>query len=182
MLPGFIAIESVLAPIGDEEIGIAVVIVIAGADAFGPAGSGDSHFSGNVSETACAFVVIEARWRTVATGYEGVEESVIIVIEEGDAAAGGLDYIGLRFHAAVGDDAREAAGGGFVAELRGPGWGESSDNGGAKKQNQGGSHFGGGGFSPSFFRKSLNSPSGVLCSSSSVVFSRRASSMRPVLR
>jgi hypothetical protein len=55
---------------------------------------------------------------------------------------------------------------------RRPHGGEGRRKGGAQEQNKGGSHFPGGGFSPSFFRKSLNSPSGVLCSSSRRAFSR----------
>jgi len=42
-------------------------------------------------------------------------------------------------------------------------------------------HFSGG-FSPSFFRNSVNSPSGTFCSLSNSAFSRRASVILPALR
>ena len=101
----FVAIEHVLAPVSDEEIGIAVVVVIARADALRPAGASNSHLLGDVAVAAPAFVVVEARGRAVAAGHEDVEQAVVIVVEEAHAAAGGFDDVGLGFHAAVGRDA-----------------------------------------------------------------------------
>ncbi len=65
--------EHVVSPESDEEIGEAVVIVIAGADALAPSGERDTGFLGDVGESAVAIIVIEVAGGFLALGetFEG---------------------------------------------------------------------------------------------------------------
>ena len=52
--------ERAIAPVGDEQVVEAVVIVIAGADALAPAGTRHTGLDGYVGERAVAIVFVEA--------------------------------------------------------------------------------------------------------------------------
>ena len=54
-----VAVEDVLAVIGDEEIVAAVVVVVADADALSPAGVTEAGFGGDVGEGSVAIVFEE---------------------------------------------------------------------------------------------------------------------------
>lgn len=90
-----------IAPITDEEIFMPVVVIVAGAHALAPTGPRHACLRRNVGERAVAVVLVEAADRlltfrerglkTRAVYKEQVEPAVIIVIKEGDAAAGGFE-------------------------------------------------------------------------------------------
>ena len=57
-----------MSPESDEEIGEAVVVIIAGAHALAPSGERDTGFLGDIGESAVAIVVIEVAGGFVAFG------------------------------------------------------------------------------------------------------------------
>ena len=54
-----VAIEHLMAVVGDEQIDVAVVVVVAGADALSPAAAADARLRGDVGEGAVAVVAIQ---------------------------------------------------------------------------------------------------------------------------
>jgi hypothetical protein len=54
-----VAIKDILAPLGYEEVGIAVVVIVAGADALPPTGVREPSLRGYIFELEAAQVVIE---------------------------------------------------------------------------------------------------------------------------
>ena len=97
--------QDVVSPEAAEQIVPAVVVVVADADAGLPAGAPQAGFLGDVGEGAVAIVFVEMRsggfaGRPVgvearAVGEINVEPSVVVVIEEGQAAAFGFDDVAL---------------------------------------------------------------------------------------
>jgi len=86
-----------VAVVSDEEILEAVVVVIADANAVRPTWVGDAGFRGDIGEGAVAVVVVEAIAGTrrsaveaAPTDDEDIHPAVIVVIEEGAAAAHGF--------------------------------------------------------------------------------------------
>jgi hypothetical protein len=64
-----VAIEHLIAVVGDEQIDVAIVVVVAGADALSPSASADARLVGDVRERAVAAVSIQmARRRRVGRG------------------------------------------------------------------------------------------------------------------
>src|SRR4029077_10758313 len=95
-----VAKEGVLSVIGDEKIFEAVVVVIPDADGRRPADFLQARFFGDIGECAVAIIVIEAIRRalgctgkTRAAEDENIHPAVDVVIEEGTAAAGGLENV-----------------------------------------------------------------------------------------
>ena len=97
-----VVVEHVLAVVGDEQIVVAVVVVVADADALSPAGVLEPSLQGDVGEGAVAIVleqVVEGlfarrkAFEPPAVDQEDVEPAVVVVVVEGDAAAGGLEQI-----------------------------------------------------------------------------------------
>ena len=89
-----VAIEHVLAVVGDEEIVEAVVVVVADGHRRGPARSRQPGLLGHVGEGAVAVVLVEAIGRARrrafearAAQHEDVEPAVVVVVEERHAAA-----------------------------------------------------------------------------------------------
>src|SRR5271170_2987589 len=111
-----VVVERVLAVVGDEQVGIAIVVVVTDRHAHSVVArscAGESGGLGDVGEAAILVLAIEAvpvtrigpveilgRFRRV--GYattvdqEDVEQTIVVVIEEGYAAGHGLDEIFLR--------------------------------------------------------------------------------------
>src|SRR5580693_5863586 len=87
-----VAIELVLAVVGEVEILKAVIVIVADAHAARPAGIGQSGFFGDVGECAVAVVVIEAvagagrnAFEAAAAEDESVHPTIIVVVKEGAA-------------------------------------------------------------------------------------------------
>ena len=90
-----VVIETVLAEVGDEQVRVAVVVVVADGYAKPPTVVGDSCFGGNIGEGAVVVVVEECgvrRLRFAGQGVVGgavhhvnVEPAVLVIVEEGDA-------------------------------------------------------------------------------------------------
>ena len=98
-----VPVEVVLAPVGDEQVGEAIVVVVGRADALAPAGRGvESHLRGDVREAALAVVVVQPAGAASPGHEEDVEQAVVVVVEKGRAAAGGLEDELLGLLAAVG--------------------------------------------------------------------------------
>src|SRR2546430_15719645 len=87
-----IAVENIVSVVGDEQIVVTVVVIVADRNCRRPAGAHESSFRGYVSECAVAIVLVQAigsiRRRTAeprAAEDEQVHPAVIIVVDEGDA-------------------------------------------------------------------------------------------------
>ena len=105
-----VAVERVLTVVGDEEIVPAVVVVVADADALSPPGAGEAGLEGDVGEGAVAVVFEEMAGGRLALGEafeagavheEDVDPVVVVVVVEGDAAAGGFEQVSVLVLASV---------------------------------------------------------------------------------
>src|SRR5690349_18609637 len=169
------------APCGDEQIRIAVVIVVARANAFRPGIEGlrQPYFGRDIGEAVVPFVMVQAVISARPGEQEDVEQPIVVVIDECRAAAGGFDDEPFRLRAAVRKRLRQACLFRDVAEI------DLVDGSRQRKSYEddaGDRLHCFGAFSPSFFRKSANSPSGGFCSLSNSAFSRAASWDLPVSR
>ena len=106
-----VVVEDVLAVVGDEEIVEAVVVVVADAAGLAPAGFVlEAGAVGDVGEGAVAIVFEEMAagllaggeaFETPAVDEEEVQPAVVVVVVEGDAAAGGFEEVLVGELAAV---------------------------------------------------------------------------------
>jgi len=85
-----------IAVVGHEQIDVAVVVVVAGADALSPAAAGDACLVGDVGKRAVAFVSIQVADRCIVArrslqtrtvDEKDVWPPVVVVVDDGDAAA-----------------------------------------------------------------------------------------------
>src|SRR6476620_12611492 len=101
-----ISIEAVGPEAGEVEIDVAVVVIVAGADAAGPCIIGDPGFVGDVLEFATAEVAVKGELAFLenlsmvgigveapAVDQDDVEPAVIVVIDEGAPLAGGFEQM-----------------------------------------------------------------------------------------
>src|SRR5579883_864428 len=116
--------QQVLAPAGDEKIVEAVVIVIPDGDAGGPHGAAQAGFFGDIGERAVAMVAVEpdrrARRRVLpapAGEQNDILPAVVVIIDEGDAAAHRIHDVVVDLRAAIDDRRAQAGGGSYVHEL-----------------------------------------------------------------
>ena len=105
--------EAVFAVAGDVEVVESVVVIVADADALAPAGGDEAGLGGDVGEGAVVVVVEEVAgglvlfvpgvcaWEGGAVDEEDVRPAVAVVVEDGDAGAGGLDDVTFGLDAAV---------------------------------------------------------------------------------
>ncbi len=121
-------IQNVAIDAGDEEVGLAVVIVVGGGGAHGIAGTGQTCFFGHVAKLHVTFVVIEAvpvlragfgeRGKIGAVREEDIGTAVAIIVEDSETASHGFDHVLLRRGAIVQDE-RDVALRGDVLEADG---------------------------------------------------------------
>src|SRR5205823_5863060 len=150
----------------------------------------EPHFHRDVGEAPLAVVMVKPAQAALARHQKNIQQAVIIVVEKGRAAAGGFQNEPLGFFAAVGKRSGETGARGHVFELDGVRAAREEQQPACRaresqSQSQGQSHsrsHGLGAFSPSFFRKSVNSPSGGRLNLSNTAFSRSASASLPALR
>ena len=123
-----IAVKRVLAPIGDEKVQAAIVVVIAHGNALAPTGSPQAGLIGNVGEGAIVVVAIEAvgglRGRIFKTGPaydEDVQPAIAIVIQQRYAAGGCFRQILNVLLRAIDDGLRKA---GLLRDVNQTGWPE----------------------------------------------------------
>src|SRR5579872_4360609 len=99
-----VVIQVILSVTGNVEVFPPVVVVIAHANALAPARGGEAGLCCYIGECSIVVVVIEmigrgfALWRSFESGSvykENVGPSVIVIIEDGNASAGGFDYVFL---------------------------------------------------------------------------------------
>src|SRR5271155_318713 len=102
--------ERVLPVIADEEIVVAVVVVIADAAALSPAAAREAGFRGDVRKRAFTIVFEEvAGWlltfcesfETPAVHEKNIEPAILVVVIEGNSAAGGFEEIFVLAFAAI---------------------------------------------------------------------------------
>src|SRR5581483_3362210 len=96
-----VVIKGAIAPVGDKQVVVTVVIVIAYANALPPAGARKTGLDSDIRKSTVSIVLVESicgllafRILRVETGTvheKDVEPTVVVVIEEGGAAAGGLE-------------------------------------------------------------------------------------------
>jgi len=105
-----VAIETVVAVVGEEKIFETIIVVVAHANAIGPAGIVQSGLCRDISECPVAIVVVEviagAGWTTrksAATKEKDVHPAIVVVVEEGAAAAHRFDDVGDLTGCAVND-------------------------------------------------------------------------------
>ena len=103
-----VAVELVLAVVGQKQVFKAIVVVIAYANTNGPAGIPESRFFGHVFERAVAVVFVEPVRRIRRNGFEGssaededVHPAVVVVVKKGAATAHLFDDVGNRFRNTV---------------------------------------------------------------------------------
>src|ERR1700722_4865131 len=104
-----VVIEDVFSVVRDVEIFLAIVVVVADTNALAPAGMGEAGFLGDVGETAVVIVVIQmtsggflggSRIEAGAVSDENVGPAVVVVVENGDAGAGGFKDVFFGVYAA----------------------------------------------------------------------------------
>ncbi len=98
-----VAIQSVLAPICHKQIDVAVVVVVAGADALTPAIGQQTRFGCDVAEMIVPVIVVEPIAASFARDDEDIQEPIVVVIEQRNSASCCFDDELLRSYAAVGE-------------------------------------------------------------------------------
>src|ERR1700683_5134842 len=115
-----------MAPIGDEEIRVSIVVIITRADSLTPAGESDARFLGYIREGAIVIVAIEVAGWFLALGessesgtvyQENVRPAVIGIVKEGRAAASAFHDVFLEVFAAEDCPSREARAFGNINEI-----------------------------------------------------------------
>ena len=119
------------AVVGDVKIFPAVVVVIAHADALAPPGGGESGFDGDIREGAVMIVAVEmtgggfalgSAFESGAIDEEDVGPAVVVVVEDGDASAGGFEDVFFGVDAAEYGFGGQAGLLGYVGEVGDAGW------------------------------------------------------------
>ena len=119
--------QDVVSPEAAEQVVPAVVVVVADADAGLPAGASQAGFFGDIGERSVAIVLVQMRGRSLArrpVGVEAraigeidVEPAVVVVIEEGQAAAFGFNDVALVIDAAPDVGSIQSGFAGYVDEM-----------------------------------------------------------------
>src|SRR5207249_3235191 len=96
-----VAPQRAIAPVADEQIVPAVVVVIAGADALSPSCPGNARGRGHVCERSIAVILEQPadrrlarrppRLKTRPVDEKDIQPAIVIVVEEGASAAGGFE-------------------------------------------------------------------------------------------
>ena len=125
----FVMVQAIFAVGGDVDVVVAVVVIIADAGSLPPTGGDEAGLGGDVGEGAVVVVVEEmaggggtlaGSGKRGSVDEEDVRPAIAVIVDDGDAAAGGFDDVALGLSTAV-----HVAHG--YAGLRGdvdkPGWG-----------------------------------------------------------
>ena len=88
-----VAVETIVAEVGDEEVGIVVVVVVAPGHRLGEADVLDARLRGHVGEGAVAVVAEELRGVEVLAGRFGADVEVEIAVAVVVLEVGGLRRI-----------------------------------------------------------------------------------------
>ena len=143
-----VAEERVAAQAGDEQVGVAVVVVVGGDDAQVVAPAGHARGLGHVGERAVAVVVVQAvpvagpvlleRLDRRAVDDVDVEPAVVVVVEERDARDHRLRLVAPLRPARVGDEADPARVGALLEHDGVDPGGQRGGAGGEQQQQEGG--------------------------------------------
>ena len=119
-----VAIQLVLSEVGAEKILKTIIVIVSDADAGCPANRLQAGLLSHVSEGAVALVFVEPvgcaegrAFQASAGKDEQIYPAIIIVINEGAAAAGRFENVFLAFHAAVDDWFAQAGRGGDIYKM-----------------------------------------------------------------
>ena len=102
--PLIVVIEAIFSVVGNVQILIAVVVVVADANALSPTGGGEPSFHGHIGEGAVVIIVVEViggsacrrkAFERRAVHDENVGPAVVVVIKDGYAGAGSFDDVFL---------------------------------------------------------------------------------------
>src|SRR5258706_5212678 len=93
-----IPVQDILSPLGDEDVGVAVIVDIPRADALAPSCTRDSRFFGDVFEIQSTQVVIQERLglrapEAAAIHQKDVRETIIVIVENCHTCSGGLNDV-----------------------------------------------------------------------------------------
>src|ERR1039458_6509830 len=120
-----IAVENVLTPVSDEDVVETIVIVIRDGDTVRPTHARETGLRGDIGEGAIPVVLVEPvsgprrrPFQTRAAEHQDVQPAVVIVIEEGDAAAHRFDDVQVAVDAAVNHRFAQARVRGHVRKAR----------------------------------------------------------------
>ena len=97
--PALVPVQNVLPPLGHEQVGVAVIVDVTGADTLAPAGTRDSRFFGSVFKFQSTQVVIKERpgLRAVVQAatihQKNVGKAIVVVVDNCHARPGGLDDV-----------------------------------------------------------------------------------------
>ncbi len=110
-----VAIENVLSPVGDEEIEVAVIVVIAHAHARSPFRARQARLCCDVCKRAVAIVVVQTVrcafrcfFKPPSVQDEEIGPSVVVIIDPRQSAADGFQDVLLGVDAAVDDGFKQA--------------------------------------------------------------------------
>src|SRR3954469_9766452 len=119
-----IAIEAVLAVVGDVKVFPAIVVVVPDAYALSPAGRPQASLLGHIGKRSVVVIAVEAVRRALAFGealefcsvhQEDVRPTVVFLIEDGNSVPGRLDDVFLGIESAKDVRGREA---GLLGDVR----------------------------------------------------------------
>ena len=122
----FIAVQHVMAVIGNEKIRLAVIIVVADAHALRPSFAAESGLGRDVSKMPVSLVVIKLRQidafgrpvKARAVRNKNVVLAIAVIIKNSDAIAGSLQNIVLPGQTAVNIFIRQAKSSRYVLKIR----------------------------------------------------------------
>ncbi len=124
-----VVIQDVVSPVSDEQIVVAIVVVVADAASLSPARTSQACFLCDVGERAVTIVVKQvaggmairlSRRKACSIHQKNVEPAIVVVIEQGNTAAHFLQQELLVRHAAGNVlGAQQAGGSGYVGENNG---------------------------------------------------------------
>src|ERR1039458_4711009 len=120
-----IAVENVLAPGSGKDVVNAIVIIVCDGDAVRPTRARESGLRGDIGEGAIPVVLVQPvggprrrAFQARAAEHEDIQPAVVIVIEEGDAAAHRFDDVQVAVDAAVNHRFAQARVRGHVRKAR----------------------------------------------------------------
>src|SRR5258708_5412477 len=123
-----VAVQTVVAVVSDQDIGLAIVVIVADADALGPTLDGKAGLSRNICKFPVAVVVVELHgargarswaFERSAVGDQNIVGAIAIVVKDGGAVAGRLQDVRFLVAAPECVGHGEAAGFGDVNQADG---------------------------------------------------------------
>ncbi len=103
-----VSIQRVLAPVGEEEIVEAVIVIVADGHGRCPAGASEAGFPGHIGESAVSIIPVQPvdgafgrAFQAGAAQQEDVEPAVVVIVKQRAAAAHGFEDVRLAIGSPV---------------------------------------------------------------------------------